>query len=384
MTRRFFWASAALLVLGGAGLAYIGRRRTPRPSPPTAAELKGLREERDALRDRFRELTARDGSLDFQKVPAGNVVIGVPTSLTESLVSQVLTGLMREVRLTLKHIKARHEDEVKANFLFGNRTIGRFILDVDLSEIQAVLKPGAPQLRLGGDKIRVKLPVTVAQGTGTGTVRFQWSGQGLAGVVCGDLDVTRTLKSNVVPTTINLEGAFMLAVEGDALTAKPKFGDVTIDLQLDPTEATWQIVDDTLAKVRDDKSGICGSAIQKVDIPQRIRAVVARGLRIRLPPRLFRPIRLLASVQQSVEIQGKTVSLSATPTGLTVTPRMIWYGADLGAQSAPTPSKVAPDVQVDDKIRTLAPTRPGRSLRSHLLDLTPREFAERGLRIDFE
>jgi hypothetical protein len=335
MTRHLLWAGAALLVLGGAGLAYLGAGRTPLPSPPTPAELKDLRDQRDALRDRFRELTARDETLDFLKAPAGNVVIGVPTPLTESLVSQMVTGLMREVRLTLKHIKARHEDDVKADFLFGNRTIGRFILDVDLSEIKAVLRPGAPELRFGGgNKIGVKLPVTVAQGTGTGTVRFQWNGQGLVGAVCGDLDVTRTLKSNVVPTTVNLKGEFLFAAEGDSLTAKPNFGDVTIDLLLDPTEETWQIVDDTLAKVRDDKNGICSSAIQRVDIPQKIRAVVARGLRVRLPPKLFRPVRLLASVQQSVEIQGKTVSLGARPTGLTVTPRMIWYAADLGAQSA--------------------------------------------------
>jgi hypothetical protein len=333
MRRRFIWAGAALLVLGGAGLAYFGARRTSLPSPPTAAELEGLRNERDALRERFRDLTGRDGSLDFLKAPAGNVVIGLPTLLTESLVSQLVTGVMREVRLTLEHIKARHEDEVKADVLFGSRTIGRFVLDVELSEIKAVLKPGAPELRFGGDKIGVKLPVTVARGTGTGTVRFRWEGKGLAGVVCGDVDVTRTLKSNVVPTTVNLAGEFLLATEGDTLTAKPSFGDVTIALRLDPTEETWRIVDDTLAKVRDDKNGICRSAIRKVDIPQKIRAVIARGLKVRLPAKLFRPVRLLATVQQSIEIQGRTVSLGARPTGLTVTPRMIWYGADFGADS---------------------------------------------------
>ena len=341
MKRRLLWAGAALLVLGAAVLAYFAATRVALPSPPTAAELEGLRKERDALRGRFRDLTAQDGSLDFLAAPAGDVVIGLPTQLTESLVSQTVTGVMREVRLTLEHIKARHEDEVKADFLFGKRTVGHFILDVDVALIKAVLKPGLPDLRFGGDKIGVKLPVTVARGTGTGTVRFQWDGRGLAGVVCGDVDVTRTLKSNVVPTTVNLGGEFLLAAEGDTLTAKPSFGDLTLNLRLDPTEETWQIVDDTLAKVRDDKNGICRSAIKKVDIPQKIRDVIAKGLKVKLPAKLFRPVRILASVQQSVQIQGKTVSLGARPTGLTVTPRTIWYGADFGAESA-GPAKAAP------------------------------------------
>ena len=89
--------------------------------------------------------------------------MGVPTSFTEDLVGQMITGLFSEVRLHLKNIKAHAEDDVKAKVLFTQK-IGHFVLDVDMKEIRAVLRPGKPELQFGGDKIDIRLPVRVAGG----------------------------------------------------------------------------------------------------------------------------------------------------------------------------------------------------------------------------
>ena len=90
-------------------------------------------------------------------------------------------------------------------------TVGHFVLDVDIKEIRALLRPGEPELQFGGDKIGIKLPVRVARRAGaTANVRFQWEGKGIAGAVCGDLDVSPDVSSDVAPATYTVEGEFLL------------------------------------------------------------------------------------------------------------------------------------------------------------------------------
>ena len=88
---------------------------------------------------------------------------------------------------------------MKPRCSFPGQTIGQFVLDVNVKEIRALLKPAKPELRFGGDKIGITLPVAVAEGRGTGNVHFQWNGKGIAGAVCGDLDVSPDVSSEVVP-----------------------------------------------------------------------------------------------------------------------------------------------------------------------------------------
>ena len=80
-----------------------------------------------------------------------------------------------------------------------------------------------------------------------------------------------------------------------------------------------------------------GTAI--LDSSQKI---IDKGFKVRLPRTLFRPIALPATVEQSVEFQGKVVSLNARPIGLRVTRRILWYGVEFGTEvqglAAPSPS----------------------------------------------
>jgi hypothetical protein len=91
----------------------------------------------------------------------------------------------------------------------------------------------------------------------------------------------------------------------------------------------------TVESVRKDKGGICSSAIGKVDVLEKVKGAIAKGFVVKLPPKLFRPIVLPAGIEQSVDIQGRAVNLGAHPTGVVVTAKRLWYGADLGADAKP-------------------------------------------------
>jgi hypothetical protein len=329
--KRAWLAGGAAAVLA-AGAAAFWPRYAAGPPAPSQAEIARLTEERRRLREEVRVLLTQQDLMDFGGAPPGNVLVGVPNVVSERLISQVLTGLLSEVRLRLTNIRAHAEDEVKARVLFKNRTLGRYTLDVDIKEVRAVLKPGAPALQFGGDRIALQLPVELAAGRGDASVHFKWDGQGLAGAVCGDVDVSPDVSSRVKPATYRLKGAFRLAAQGETVVAAPDFGPVVLDIRLDPGPDTWKVLAETVADVKDDKNGICRMAIQKLDVKSLVKGIIDNGFKVKLPRTLFKPVSLPAAVEQSVEFQGKVVSLNARPIGLRVTPKVLWYGVEFGTE----------------------------------------------------
>ena len=320
-----------------AGLGFVLHQRFVRPPSggpaPTAADIEELTRERTRVQDDLRVALEQNDVLDFAHAPAGNVLVGVPTRLAEDLVGQMVSGLFSEVRLELGSLRAHHEGDVKTRLLF-TQTIGHYALDVDVKEVLATLKPTAPDLTFGGNAIALRLPVTVASGRGTGTVRFRWRGQGLAGAVCGDVDVVQDVSSGVRPAAYTVEGDFLLAADADTVSATPRFRDLRLHVVLQPTDATWKALAAAVEDVKDDKNGVCRAAIRRLDVAALVKKAIARGFTVKVPARLIRPVSLPASVEGSIDVQGRTVSLGARPLGLAVTPVMLWYGVDV---SVPTP-----------------------------------------------
>src|SRR5262249_57376401 len=124
----------------------------------------------------------------------------------------------------------------------------------------------------------IRIPVRVAEGRGTGNVRFQWVGKGLAGAVCGDPDVSPDVSSDVKPATYTVSGEFLLAAQGETLVARPRFGDVVFKIVLKPTEETWKTIAATVENVKDDKNGVCRMAIQKLDVRSLVQKVIDKGI----------------------------------------------------------------------------------------------------------
>jgi hypothetical protein len=344
MTRGKWIAIAAAIALA-AGLVYGGLRLRDvlsRGPVPSAEKIQELTAERARLRDQFRDLLAEQNVLDFANAPEGNILVGVPTAFAQRLVGEMVSGLFSEVRLRLKDIQAHHEDDVKAKVFF-TQTVGHFVLDVDVHEIQALLQPSEPDLKFGGNRIGIRIPVRVAKGRGRANVRFQWQGKGLAGAVCGDTDVSPDVSSEVKPATYTISGEFLLATEGETLVAQPRFPDVVLKIVLKPTEKTWATLQATVEDIKEDKNGVCRMAIQKIDVRSLVQRIIDKGFDVKLPPKLFKPIALPASVEQTVDIRGRTVTLDARPLDLRVTPLMLWYGVAIGAAvEAPPGSGKAP------------------------------------------
>ena len=128
-------------------------RPSPLPPPPTEVELQALLERRDALQKRLTELIVANGEKSVAKAPRGGVMIGIPTSFTRSILEQVVTGLFSEMTLTLKNLKVHKEGEVKVKMLVAKRTVGKYVLDVQIHQVQGILRPGKPDVVFSRNRV---------------------------------------------------------------------------------------------------------------------------------------------------------------------------------------------------------------------------------------
>ena len=317
--RRWLRAASIAAVLFAGGFAYERFWWGPGPEALERQrhEVQRLAEQLERrLRERAR---LRDSA-------GASVLIGVPAGVAERLAGEAVTGLASGIRLELRDLRFRKADEVRARVLLGRRSVGRFVLSVHVHEVRAVLRPGKPRLRFANDRVGVTLPVAVEAGAGRARLRFQWDGSGMAGAVCGDVDVTHEITATVPPRTYTLQGALRLSVDGSVLVAQPEFGDVELQVPIEPSAETWRFVEDLIAQ----RGALCRAALGRADVPQKIRGLLARGVRVTLPHRLLeRPLRLPVAVEQSVSLQGRTMRVDARPMDVILTPARLWYGVSV-------------------------------------------------------
>jgi hypothetical protein len=253
-------------------------------------------------------------------------MIGIPTGFTRAIVEQVATGLFGGMTLTLKNLKVHKEGEVRAKMLFGKKTVGAFVLDVFIKQVQGVLEPGTPSLQFSKDRIGVSLPVRLARGTGEADLTFKWDSKGMAAnMVCGDVDTTQTVTGGVVPQDYRLEGAFVFQSVGDSVTLRPEFPDLAVRIFVDPSEQAWGVVDKV---VQEQRKG-CEVALNKIDLKAQLGKILGKGFNVKIPQKILKPIRLPAGVTQSLEVQGVKLPLTVKFTGVLVAQDRIWYGADI-------------------------------------------------------
>lgn len=336
--RKTLLALLALAVLGVAGLVSWRQRRPSLAPPPAPERLAALRSQRAALQARFEELTSGANDVGLGEAPRAGLLIGIPTSFARTLVEQVVAGPLGSVRLRLRGLRFHKADEVRGKLLFGMRTFGRYQLDVVVEEVRGELRPHDPGVSFSGSSIGLTLPVRLAEGGGRASIRLQWDSRGLANAVCGDFDVTRELQATVVPADYRLKGRFELQADGGMIVLSPRFGEVKFRLKVEPSEASWRVVDALV----DDQKALCRAALGKVDVRAKLQEVVAAGFEIKLPARLMRPIRLPAVVEQSLTLEGMTVELALKPAGLKVGERRLWYGVDVEARGAVAGSPAPP------------------------------------------
>jgi hypothetical protein len=289
-------------------------------------EAARLERTRDELRGELARLLKEDPRL--AEAPPGGVLIGAPARFTSRLVHQLADGLLQQTEIHLTNLRVRKQGRVNVKTFLGGMNPGSYLLDVRVNEIRGRVKAGEPEIRYEADLAHVSVPATVREGKGRATIRFKWESKGLAGLACGDVDVTEKVDGRVVPRTYPVEGAVELSLEEDHVRGVPRFPDFEIRLYVKASKASWRAVDRLLQS-----QGVrCRAALKLVDVPKALQGVLDKGFKVKIPSRKIRPFRLPAGFQDSVTLEGTTYALAVEPRGLEAVQDILWYGADLTAR----------------------------------------------------
>ena len=332
-SRRIPLVAAALVAVAVVGTLWLQRFRskTAGEDPATVRrEIAALTLQRDSIRAIVLETMDRNDVLDRR--PAGDVVIGLPKPFVDTVLRSVVTGWFHDVDLRLPRMRVRKDGEVRARLgILGRRKVGNYHVAIILDDVRGRLQPGVPTTRFGGDTIHLALPVRLVSGTGVARITADWESTGLAGPVCGDMTVRRDVTGAVRAKTYTAHGRLMLSAIDGAVLADPDFPALALRIYVDPSDRSVAALDSLL----DSRGGLCGYAVDRSGASARIQAMVARGFRVKIPQKFFRPVTLPVSVQTSVTVADSSVSLTVVPSQLSVTASTVW----IGAQVALTPRK---------------------------------------------
>jgi hypothetical protein len=322
----------SLLTLGALGLALVaacGRRKEAATPDQMKARIQALERERDVLRAKVGDLMTKDPRLEG--MPTSGVRVGVPTTLTRRLVERVMSGFVDQVTLKLRDLKVHKTGTVKKVV-----TLGEYDLHVRIDEVTGRLKTGKPKVSFGGNQVTLALPVRIASGNGDATIDFKWDGKNIGGAVCGDMTITQKVSGGVKPEEYHVQGSLRLTATAKQILASPKFPVIRVNLKVEPSAESWAAVQ----KILDDKEGLCGYVLDKVNIRGVLEGLIAKGFGVRLPTEKLKPMAVPVGIAPTMVVRGEPVTIGVKVSELAITTDMIWLGADVSL--GPPPATQAP------------------------------------------
>ena len=301
-----------------AALALACGRADRTTSSELRAQIDVLEKERDALDAKLHTLMLSDPLLEG--IPTQPVLVGVPTALARELITKVMTGFVDQVTLDLKNLSVKRNGTVRRVV-----DIGHYEVQVRIHRVTGKLKTGTPTLRFGGNQVRLAMPVSVASGSGRATIAFKWDGKGVSGALCGDMDITRDVTGGVKPANYSVAGGIVFLATPRAILASPRFPLIKVNLKVEPSEASWAAV----AKILEEKEGLCGYVLEKVNLLKMVQGLIERGFNVRLPTEKIKPMAVPVGVEPTMQVRGQPVALAIKVGELAITEQMIWLGADV-------------------------------------------------------
>ncbi len=238
--------------------------------------------------------------------------------------------------MDLREVEGHSSGEMRKKTFFGRIKVGEWSVNFDLGDLVGHLHAGTPRVSLRGpDLIEVEVPVDVQETEGSATLRLNWDSSGLANAVCKDFELTREIRGRVLAQRHVVSGALRLHNTGDRVTATPVFPDRRIRLKLDLTSRSWGAVEAALRS--QDTSGKCGTLMDPDKGLKHLRALAARGIRVRLPDSIFRAVTFPARLHEVVKVNERPVGLRLRAESLRVQSATLWTSVSVQVQARPTP-----------------------------------------------
>jgi hypothetical protein len=293
----------------------------------SAAELATMRQRHARRHQQLEAVLAKDPIVAAAGRVSDDIVLVLRSDAARELLDAVADRYLSHVAIELPHLEVHERKQMDKDTFLGRIDLGTWTADFDIDGIEGELEAGRPTIRFEeGNSVAIELPVRVVGGRATGSLHFTWSAKGLANVVCRDFEVREALAGRAIPEVQQLEGRFALDASPRMLTARPEF-DRTVLVRFDLLPESWAALRRRLAE--EDRFTRCGMALHPDQLLERLRQLAERGVRVRLPSRLFRTITLPAQVAQTVTVADRPLVLDVAQSTLRTSPELVWYGASV-------------------------------------------------------
>lgn len=333
---------ALLVALVGAtsAAAYVALRPR-RDVAGHERRMAAARRAHEALSRQLDPFLDRDPVVRQALATKGQVVLGMHRALVERLVAEVGQRYLHEVQLDLRLDKEVTADgEIEVGTPFGRVKAGRWTAVVTIERVSGTLVTSDPRVALGpGEAVGFQADLAVRNGRGQAKVRFRWNARRMAGLVCRDFTVERTLHGTLAPLSYPLAGEFRLERGDETVVATPRFPRRKIHIRPSLTRESWTAV--ALALDEQDRVLRCGLALDPEQVRGKLEALLAKGFDVQLPASLFRAVELPAAVVHEAQVEGRSVTVGAEATDLRIDPDAVWFGADVSSELEPVSASPA-------------------------------------------
>ena len=324
------WISMAASFGAGASPAPASFRPQPVPaaSPPAQEapeqRVARLQHEVGQLRQRFAAAAESDPMVVKGAAAPGHLTAAISGALFEDIVRRVFTNYLDRVTVRLSGLKVHKTGMIHKDTFLGKIHAGDWTASIVFPDVRGTLRAGTPRVRLpGGNRVLVEAPVHLERGAGKASVAFEWDSRKMVNVICRDFDASRELEGTVEPRAYPVTGSFTMDTGPDDLRALPSFDDrFRIHPVISPD--SWAAV--RAALEAQDSITRCGMGLDPALAMTQLEALVDAGFTVKLPAKLFRPIRLPTRLTPTVRVQDSDVEVELTQSSLQAGPDGVWYG----------------------------------------------------------
>jgi hypothetical protein len=296
------------------------------PTPDEAPERRvaRLQNEVSQLRQRFLAASEGDPRVAMGAASEGHVTAAVEPALFEDLVRRLAAHYLDRVRIQLDGLAVKKTGEIHKDTFLGKIDAGDWTASIWFPRVRGTLRAGEPRVRLpGGNRVLVEMPVHLERGSGTARVNFKWDSRSVVNLICKDFEVTQNVEGRIEHRDYPVTGQFTMAVGPDDLRALPSFDD---RFRIHPVLAaeSWEAVRGSIEA--QDRFARCGMGLDPEKLMSQLNDLVDAGFVVKLPRKLFRPVRLPTRLTPTLRVLDGEVAVELTQSRLEAGPDGVWYG----------------------------------------------------------
>jgi hypothetical protein len=315
---------AVLVVLAGLVLVLV----SPGCRRPKGVELTAARDDLKRLHARLEAAVAKDPLVAEALAGRTDLVLAMRKALVEDLARTVAAVYLDDVVLDLRSLVVSPHGDIRKRAFFGTITAGSWRATIRMDDLRGTVKARPPTVRFGpGPVVSMIVRGVVQETTGRVTVDFAWDSKGMMNAVCRDFEITRSVTGRVPAQEHELAGRFVLSADAHSVVARPDFPDRDFRLAVEIDPESWAVVREALAT--QDSLFRCGLALDPDDAVAQLRGLVGRGIPVKLPDSLFRPVRLPGALQETVEIGDRPAALLVRAGRLRVARDTLWANVEM-------------------------------------------------------